>query len=152
MEFSLQTYRLADIMKQISANQMDEIVKKEKMHNERVANDLKMGRYALVKNRVASNMRNIENEPCNEEEKIKKQKKLGTVWNAAKSFRNNTDKDADSMNKAKSLDKTEVVPTKFMKAAKIAVMISHVKAGSGERWTKDCTCYSLDAKCYLHDS
>ena len=145
MEVSSQTYRLADIMKQVNANLMEELVTKEKMHNERL--NLKMARKSPY-NSPSLKKRNKETESWMEsEEKLKQQKKLGNVWSAARSFRKITDKDADFMNKSKTLDKTAVGPTKFMKAAKIAIMINQVREDRGM-----CTCYSLDSKCSLHDS
>ena len=163
MEVSLLTYRLADFMKQISANQMEEIVNKERIHNERLMSQDQRSRMvsynktgfqydakkANGKNIVALKKRDKENQPCTEEEKIKQQKKLGTIWGASKNFKNIIDKDAESINKAKNFDKTVIAPTKnkFMKAAKIAVLISQVKQGRDI-----CTCSSLDAKCYIHDS
>ena len=60
--------------------------------------------------------------------------------------KNINDKDSDSK---KGLDKGVVVPTnnKFLKAAKTAALISKLKQGRDI-----CTCSSLDAKCYIHDS
>ena len=166
MEASLLTYRLTDFMKQIAANQMEQLVNKERMHNERLmsqdqisrrgkmsynksAYDLKMDKMAPIKNIVTPKKGNKENQPCNEEGKIRQHKKLGAVLGAAKNFKNVADKDADSMTKVNLVEKQVVVPTrsKFLKVAKIAVMISQVKQGRDI-----CTCSSLDAKCLLHDS
>ena len=166
MEVSLLTYRLSDFMNQIAENQMEELDNKEKIHNERLmrqnqisrmgmvsysknAYDRKMARMESVNNISGLKKRNKENEPCNEKEKTKQQKKMGAVWGAAKSFKNITDKDADSMYEAKTMDKPLVAPqkNKFMKVAKFAVMINQVSQGRGI-----CTCSSLDAKCDIHDS
>jgi hypothetical protein len=152
-------------MNQITANQMEELVNKERMHNERLmsqdkisrmvsynkdafAHDATKAKIAYVKNIVALQKGDKENQPCNQEDKMKHQNKLRIVWSASKKFKSITGKDSDSMNKAKTLDKEVVAPmkNKFMKAAKITVMISQVK-----RAHDGCTCWSLDAKCHIHD-
>ena len=134
-------------MNQISANQMEALANSEKMHNERLmrqdqisrmgmlslnkrATSLKVARMASVKHIVTLKQGNKENQLCNEDEKIKQ-------------------KDADSMNKVKSLDKAVVAPprSKFMKVAKVAALISQIKQGRDI-----CTCSSLDASCRVHDS
>ena len=160
MEVGLLTYRLSDFMNQISANQMEEIVNKQRMHNERFMsqgkvlgmgsynksdfeNDAKKARTASNKNIGSLKKRDKENQqPCNQEEKIIQQNKFGMVWSASNSFKSITDRDADSMNKETTLDKAVVVPKKnaFMRAAKLANSL------------KRCTCSSLDSKCYIHDS
>ena len=145
---------------------MEQLVNKERIHNQRLmsqdqisrmgiisynksAYDLKTAKMAPIKNIVTSNKGNKENQPCNEEGKVKQQPKLGTVWGAAKNFKNVADKDAYSMTKLNPVEKQVVVPTrsKFLKAAKFAVTISQVKQGRDI-----CTCSSLDAKCVVHDS
>ena len=74
-----------------------------------------------------------------EDNKVKKVSTLMTIWgNRASRERKESVKD-ESIEKARG-------PNKFLKAAKMAAVISSVKFGRDI-----CTCSSLDATCAVHD-
>ena len=104
MEPELLTYRLSDFMKQIAANQMEELVNKEKMQNEQLMrqdqrsrmilknkNDVKKPRHTSFKDIMSMKNKDKENQTSGEDEKIKPQKNLRALLGVSRSFRKNID-------------------------------------------------------------
>ena len=154
METDLLTYRLTDFMNQIAANQIAEMVNREKLQNEQLMSQDERSRLMVNNQRNVANkakkasfkdimsINEIEKEPetSSQEDKMKQPRKIGSLWTVSRSFKNN-------LAKSKELEKVVPQPkAKFLRAAKIAVMISQVKQGR-----VICTCSSLDAKCSIHD-
>ena len=71
-------------------------------------------------------------------EKTKPKKiELGTILGVSNKFKDNAKKDASDGKQKRSA---------FFKAARMAVLINHVKEGKVV-----CTCESLDSRCVVHD-
>ena len=102
--------------------------------------NLQEQRQASVDRRKVRNKKKEEHAKAqhNEDNKVKKISTLVTIWG-------NT-RDQKGPGKDDSNEKTKG-PNKFLKAAKMAAVISSVKFGRDI-----CTCSSLDAKCAVHDN
>ena len=149
MEFDLLTYRLSHFMNQISDKQIAQLVEKDREEKEKLRQSSLMScrntpladysrDYKAIKH--AMNFTKKKPELCNsmDGEKARPKKvELGTLWGVSNKFKDIAKKDA-----------SEVKPKRnaFIKAAKMAVLINHVKEGKVV-----CTCESLESKCAVHD-
>ena len=159
LKMELLTSRLTVMMDQISESRMMEIIDQDRFEKQRIiecqqrsrmlvynTNDpfynLQEQRQASVARRPTRNKKKEEQakEQIAEDNKVKKISTLVTIWgNRPSRDQKGTIKD-DSNEKPKG-------PNKFLKAAKMAAVISSVKFGRDI-----CTCSSLDAKCAVHDN
>ena len=80
----------------------------------------------------------------NELTKPKRLISLVNIWSGPKPIEADGDKDSETSNEPPKEESK--AKNKFLKAAKLAVLISQVKKGHDI-----CTCESLDAKCKVHD-
>ena len=158
MEMDLLTNRLADFMKQVAENQMQELINKEKFQNEKLISqdehtrivakskidlarqeDRKMkAKEKGISFRDLMGKKNEENKSNIDEKKVQQQRKFGALMGVSSSIRKNLE---EKENRAK------IARTKFLKAAKMTVFVNSVKQGQ-----VICTCNSLDEKCAKHDS
>ena len=156
-KMELLTSRLTLMMNQVSESRMMDIIDQDRFEKQRMierhqksrmlsydTNDpfynLQEQRQASVHRRQVRNKKKEEHTKAqrNEENKVKKISTLVTIWG-------NT-RDQKGPGKDDSNEKTKG-PNKFLKAAKMAAVISSVKFGRDI-----CTCSSLDAKCAVHDN
>ena len=154
------TERLSFLMKQISDDQINQLVLKNRlekelgMEREQKVNSLQSNKY--VKNEIMCEKTKSGYKPGkkvvskshglkpNELTKPKKLISLVNIWSGPKPIQPYGDNDLESsIEPPKEESKAK---NKFLKAAKLAVLISQVKKGHDI-----CTCESLDAKCKVHD-
>ena len=102
--------------------------------------NLQEQRQASVGRRLVRNKKKEENAKAqrNENNKVKKISAVVTIWGDTR--------DQKGLGNDAGNEKSKG-PNKFLKAAKMAAVISSVKFGRDI-----CTCSSLDAKCAVHDS
>ena len=157
----LLTSRLTVMMDQVSESRMMEIIDQDRFEKERIierqqrsrmlaynTNDpfynLQEQRQASAARRPTRNKKKEEQakEETPEDNKVKKISTLGvlTLWGNRPSRDQKGNIKDDNNEKPKG-------PNKFLKAAKMAAVISSVKFGRNI-----CTCSSLDAKCAVHDN
>ena len=156
-KMELLTSRLTLMMNQVSESRMMDIIDQDRFEKQRMierhqksrmlsydTNDpfynLQEQRQASVDRRKVRNKKKEEHAKAqrNEDNKVKKISTLVTIWG-------NT-RDQKGPGKDDGTEKTKG-PNKFLKAAKMAAVISSVKFGRDI-----CTCSSLDAKCAVHDN
>ena len=151
------TSRLTLMMNQISESRMMDIIDQDRFEMFREierhqksrmlvcdTNDplynLQEQRQASVGRRLVRNKKKEEHAKAqrNEDNKVKKISTLVTIWENTRDLKGLGKDDGNEKPKG---------PNKFLKAAKMAAVISSVKFGRDI-----CTCSSLDAKCAVHDS
>ena len=154
------TERLAFLMNQIFDDQINQLIIKNRLEKELVrereqkvnvlqsmmhaknkpAFEANKNEHKTKKNVVSKNI----NTSMNDNEKHKNAISLKNIWGGSKPVKSDSYKD-ENLNSTQP-EKENTSKDKFVKAAKLAVLISQVK--------KDhdiCTCESLDAICKLHD-
>ena len=157
----LLTSRLTVMMNQVAENRMMDIIDQDRFEKQRMierqqrsrmlaynTNDpfynLQEQRQASVDRRPTRNKKREKEEKAKEQSaednKVKKISTLVTIWG------NRPSRDQKGTVKDDNNEKTKG-PNKFLKAAKMAAVISSVKFGRDI-----CTCSSLDAKCAVHDN
>ena len=155
----LLTSRLTVMMNQVSENRMMDIIDQDRFEKQRMierqqrsrmllynTNDpfynIQEQRQASVDRRATRNKKKEEQaKPKDaEDSKVKKISTLVTIWGNRPSREQKGSIKDDNIEKPKG-------PNKFLKAAKMAAVISSVKFGRDI-----CTCSSLDAKCAVHDN
>ena len=155
------TERLSFLMKQISDDHINQLIMKNRLNNELMmeqeqkVNTLQYNKFMKTKttcdkNKSISKMgRNLilkhHRQKTKEPAKPKTLISLANIWSGQKSNKVNGDKDVEISKETPKEEKT--AKDKFLKAAKLAVLISQVKKGHSI-----CTCDSLDSKCKLHDN
>ena len=158
-KMELLTSRLTLMMNQVSESRMMDIIDQDRFEKQRMierhqksrmlsydTNDpfynLQEQRQASVDRRKVRNKKKEEHAKAqrNEDNKVKKISTLVTIWGNRPSREQKGSIKDDNNEKPKG-------PNKFLKAAKMAAVISSVKFGRDI-----CTCSSLDAKCAVHDN
>ena len=153
-QIDLLTYRLSHFMTQISDNQIAQLIEKDRKEHEKLrkakksmmrfdtqksSTDHLMG-YKAVKAAAILTKKRYELGQSEEAEKPKSKKvEIGTLWGVSNKFKSRMTKDSSDT-------KPSTAKNAFFKAAKMAVLINHVKDGKTV-----CTCESLDSKCLVHD-
>ena len=155
------TSRLTLMMNQVSENRMAEIIDQDRFEKQRIIecpqksrlllHDKSYPYYNIKEHRRLSLERRQSRgssihkkkdkkakDEIAEDNKVKKISTLVTIWGNAR--------DQKGPGKDDGTEKTKG-PNKFLKAAKMAAVISSVKFGRDI-----CTCSSLDAKCAVHDN
>ena len=154
-QIDLLTYRLSDFMTQISDNQIAQLIEKDRKEHEKLrqakrsmmhfdtqksSTDYSMG-YGAVKAAAILTKKRYTLGQGQEVEKTRPKKvELGTLWGVSNKFKSRASKDSSDT-------KPSTAKNAFFKAAKMAVLINHVKDGKSV-----CTCESLDSKCVVHDN
>ena len=154
-QMDLLTYRLSHFMTQISDNQIAQLIEKDRKEHEKLrqakksmmhfdtqksSTDISMG-YKAVKAAALLTKKRYELGHGEEAEKTRPKKvELGTLWGVSNKFKSRMAKDSSDT-------KPSMAKNAFFKAAKMAVLINHVKDGKAV-----CTCESLDSKCVVHDN
>lgn len=156
------TSRLTLMMKEVSENRMAEIIDQDRFEKQRITECPQKSRLLLYdKNYPYYNIKehrrlSLERrqgrgssfhkkkdkktkDEIAENNKVKKISKLMTIWGNRPSRERKESVKDENIEKAKG-------PNKFLKAAKMAAVISSVKFGRDI-----CTCSSLDATCAVHD-
>jgi hypothetical protein len=142
-------------MKQVGANQIDDLVKKEKMQNERLITQAERTRIVAnitidltrieerqlkhISFRDLMSKKNDEKQSSLDGDNVRiTQKKFGALMGVSSGLRKNLE---EKENRAKLAKAT------FLKATKRTVLINSLKQGQ-----VICTCSSLDVQCAKHDS
>ena len=154
------TERLAFLMKQVFDDQIDQLIIKNRQEKEfakeREQKLSVLQSMKFVKNkrtldsnkqetRIGKSMVHKKYEPkSNDDNKQNNTISLKNIWGGPKLSKNNCDKDEEV--KETGTENESSAKSKFLKAAKLAVLISQVKKDHNI-----CTCESLDALCKIHD-
>ena len=160
LRMELLTSRLTVMMNQVSESRMMEIIDQDRFEKQRIIERQQRSRmlvyntndpfYNLQEQRQAVARRPTRNKKKEEQAKEQmaednKVKKISTIG-ALSLWGNRTSRDQKGTIKDDNNEKPKG-PNKFLKAAKMAAVISSVKFGRDI-----CTCSSLDARCAVHDN
>jgi hypothetical protein len=152
---TLLTNRLTNWMNQVGANQMEMIISREKIHNEKLVTQDQLTRIAaknkiellrieerkskLIGFRDLMSKQNDESQSTLDMDKAHQaQKKFGALMGVSSGFRKNLE---EKENRAK------LARTRFSKATRMTVLINSLKGSQ-----VICTCSSLEVNCAKHDS
>ena len=154
------TERLSFLMKQVFDDQIDQLIIKNRQEKEfakereqkfSVLQSMKFVKNKRIvdpnkhESRIRRSMGNkmYDTKP-NDDNKQNHPISLKNIWGGPKPSKVNCDKDEESKDNGTELESS--AKSKFLKAAKLAVLISQVKKDHNI-----CTCESLDALCKIHD-